>query len=510
MASINRNNLLENRPSYNEQLLSSKRRTRKLAKLYNELAQNEENIPSYTHQQYDDSFEQKQNWCIGKLSSEFVDRWPSHATERRQIGREAEYPIVDKNGLCGDARLVLYRLLEMYDSLEPIYEEMMEGQRCLSKLKGMSLEFCLEVGLGVIEMITDPCPDLHTICTVHENGLSMLRNACDSLEYRILGYGTQPISTISPELMTPKIRYHKLVEVLGDMWYSFEPTASDQAHIDVEKEELIQVLNIASLLTPVVVSLMANSPIVSGKLTPWISSREGMMGGIDVQANRHGMPRNCYRDLEDWLRQICHLDYIIKIDKTTGETCAPQFTSDQRDKTKRPFIDYLTAEKATFDDFETHEHYVWHSVRPRWRYGTVELRAACQQPHDEHMAACALSLGIVEAAGAIEKWLLLQAPLQYWFQLLHACHPFVLAHGMTFRKHLPKEEAQRLDFDFESFVGHILAFVEQALETRGLGEQIYLQPVLRRFAERKSPAQTAVEIAKRKGVRGLIRHAAQT
>jgi gamma-glutamylcysteine synthetase len=52
--------------------------------------------------------------------------------------------------------------------------------------------------------------------------------------------------------------------------------------------------------------------------------------------------------------------------------------------------------------FLAHEHYVWHSTRPRTKQGTVELRAACQQPWSEHMAATALQLGLVEAMTEIQ------------------------------------------------------------------------------------------------------------
>lgn len=52
---------------------------------------------------------------------------------------------------------------------------------------------------------------------------------------------------------------------------------------------------------------------------------------------------------------------------------------------------------AGWDDFEMHEHYVWHSARPRPKQSTVELRAACQQPGSANMAVSALALAIVEA-----------------------------------------------------------------------------------------------------------------
>ena len=59
-------------------------------------------------------------------------------------------------------------------------------------------------------------------------------------------------------------------------------------------------------------------------------------------------------------------------------------------------------EEYDWPGFLAHEHYVWHSTRPRTKQGTVELRAACQQPWSEHMAATALQLGLVEAMPEIQ------------------------------------------------------------------------------------------------------------
>jgi len=442
---------------------------------------------------------------IKALADEYKSRWPVHHTERRQIGREAEFPIIDQSGKCGDARLVLQKLLELNEDLEPVYEFFVDGCQYLSKLKGERLEFCLEVGIGTLELITAPCLDLHQICTLHENGLAMLRRACKTLGYRVLGYGVQPVSPDSHELMTPKIRYHKLVDVLGEQWYSFVPTASDQAHIDVDQSEMVQILNICSLLTPVVISLTANSSVLAETKTQWMSSREGMMGCIDREHTRHGMPTSLYIDLEDWIKQICQLDYLIKIDKNSGAVSAPQSLSASQ---KAPFIDFLVSDNANFSDFEAHEHYVWHSVRPRFTYGTLELRASCQQPHTEHMGAVALSLGIVEAAKEIERWLLEQAPLECWLQVLRKYHPQAVAAGLGFQEEQESEGNSPLQIDFFAFTEEILCFVDQALEQRGLGEQVYLQPIWKRFQERKCPAQIAVDILQNDGLPALLDHLA--
>lgn len=38
-----------------------------------------------------------------------------------------------------------------------------------------------------------------------------------------------------------------------------------------------------------------------------------------------------------------------------------------------------------WDHFIFHEHYVYHSARPRSNHSTIEFRAACQQPITDYM-----------------------------------------------------------------------------------------------------------------------------
>lgn len=60
---------------------------------------------------------------------------------------------------------------------------------------------------------------------------------------------------------------------------------------------------------------------------------------------------------------------------------------------------------AEWQGFLAHDHYVWHSSRPRVRTGTLELRSACQQPWEEHMSAQALNLALVEAWRDLDSYI---------------------------------------------------------------------------------------------------------
>jgi hypothetical protein len=89
---------------------------------------------------------------------------------------------------------------------------------------------------------------------------------------------------------------------------------------------------------------------------------------------------------------------------------------------------------AEWRHFLAHDHYVWHSARPRVRQATVELRAACQQPWGEHMAAQALQLAIVEAWRDLEAWVvgdLFRGDEAAAWRCMHALHAHVVAHGLA-------------------------------------------------------------------------------
>ena len=177
-----------------------------------------------------------------------------------------------------------------------------------------------------------------------------------------------------------------------------------------------------------------------------------------------------------------------------------------------PFSDHLAQAGAGWDDFanfEMHEHYVWHSARPRPKQSTVELRSACQQPGDSHMAASALSLGLVEATPQL---------LQY---VLTGEVPSSADSGVS---ELPKDWANRLkaewprlrqlhhqamttglaNADVAEFSAGALEICSQGLERRGIGESKWLLPLFSRLEVRQNPAQLAQATLEAGGMEKLI------
>jgi gamma-glutamylcysteine synthetase len=418
---------------------------------------------------------------IDALAVEFVSHFPVELRGPRTIGREAEYPVVTATGEAADVR----RLWEPLQSLGDfrVQHDSFNPNRLIVSLEDDQAGYTLEVGLGTVEVITGPCADLFELQAAHEAAMRRLLQAAARLDYRILGYGIQPLTPPSLDLMAPKHRYQVIYKALGQPWLWFTLTASDQVQIDISGPELVRMINFGNLMAPVMVALCANSPIWEGRSQPYISAREGQMGQIHAAEYRHGMVARPFEDAADFIetmsRQIClvlrqNLQYSVY---------------------NQPFLTYLAQHGPDFPAYLLHEHYIWNSARARTNHATIELRPACQQPWPEHMAAAALGLGLVEAAGAIEALLERLFGADTW-PALRAYHQQVIAHGLAAPPPAPDLLLQ------------IVTLAAEALRQRGRGEEIFIESLFGRLRQGANPAQRALQIFQQEGLAALVAQAA--
>ena len=426
------------------------------------------------------------------LAATFAVHFPAQLAGPRRVGREAEFPIVDRSGRAAEVAR-LWSLLQMApgDVLkvkrDAVNSELVVG------LDGASYSYALEVGRGTIELNVGPCDTLFGLEALFRVGLARLVQAAGQLGWRVLGYGVQPLTPATRALLSPKQRYAALADVMGDDWVWYTVTASDQLHVDVSRGEAVAVLNFANLMAPVVVALCANSPVVAGALTGSCSSREARM--VDaVHGQRHGMIARPYADFTDFVARLSGMRSLLRRE---GARLLP----DGRlfDEVLRADVGLsgggtghrLLATGDCFDAFLLHDHYVWHSARLRSAYGTVELRPACQQPPHEAMAAAALYLGLVEGRGEITDHV--QGVLAgYWERMMQY-------HRATVRDGLAAEEPAA------GFLAEVLTLAEKALARRGQGEERMLAPLWGRLERRENPAQRVARVFEEEGVAGLVR-----
>jgi gamma-glutamylcysteine synthetase len=419
---------------------------------------------------------------IAEIAGRFAAGFPESRDSVRTLGREAEFPVVNDAGEAADVRALWAPLAA---SPGPALRPKYDGEMVVS-LECEDYTYSLEVGWGTVEIITGPRRDLQALRAVHEVALSRLYRVAEALDFRILGYGTQPLTPPSAALMSPKERYGVLYEVLGDPWYWFTVTASDQVHVDIDRRELVAQINLVNLLAPVVIGLCANSSVQAGELSGFMSSREARMGEIHAGHGRHGMPLGPFADLEDFIGRLSDQPFLVHNDTGSYRPMSGLFSEWLLD---------CEDPDARWKGYLMHEHYIWNSGRPRPRIGTIELRSACQQPHASHMAGAALGLGLVEAAPQIAG--LLDRTLgEHAWPAMRAWHKAVVREGLAAEEPAP------------GLLAGILERARDAVAARGFGEASLLAPLEARLEARKNPAQLAAEAFEQGGVALLVEQTA--
>jgi gamma-glutamylcysteine synthetase len=316
-----------------------------------------------------------------------------------------------------------------------------------------------------------------------QTAVSRLVHAAARFGWRVLGYGVQPASPPTIGLMSPKQRYLSLYRAMGEAWLWYTVTASDQLQFAIGRDEALHMLNYGNLMAPIIIALCANSPVFGGKLSPYCSSREGVMAGIRAAEHRHGMPPAPFASLYDFVRTLSQPTYLIR--QAEGEVVP----------SSRPFAAYLAENGPDFQAFLYHEHYIWNSARLRAAYGTLEVRPACQQPWSEHMAAAALILGLAEASHSILAYIQGALGEDYW-QGLRIYHQQAIRHGLAAPQPAPE------------FLPEVVQRAQAGLAARGRGEDALLAPIWARLSRRQNPAQRARAVFQADGLPALVQAAA--
>ncbi len=395
----------------------------------------------------------------------FLERFRSGFSSRpiplRKVGREAEYPVVDENGHAFDISRLWGDLVGPGLTRERASDGMIVG------LNGLQYSYASEVGTGTIEVITGPRHDLLQLQKDHDAAVARLVAVAAQHGARVLGLGAQPLTRASAELMTPKARYQVLHRVIGDPWLTFTATASDQKHVDVAGPEVVPMTKLCNLLSPVIIALCANSSIVGGESAGVVSWRESSMGTIQPEHGRHGMPHIPAETLAHHMEMLCELPHLM--DRKDGVATPGDL---------RPFADVMKGmdPDEAWRAFMVHDHYIWHSARPRSRQGTVEIRCACQQPWDSNMAVAALSVGIVSGAAEIAQFIQDTLGSDAW-EIMRQWH------GMTVRLGLAAPEPK------DGLILGVLERARSALRARGRKEAPLIEPLFWRLQRKENPAQ---------------------
>lgn len=416
------------------------------------------------------------------LADRFLADFPETVNRPRTVGRELELPLVAATGQAADVRR-LWDLLLAYGDLKARSDA--GNPNLIVEAAGPDGGFAIEVGVGTMEINTRPCHSLLEVQTIAERMVARLVRVAAAYGWVALGYGVQPVTAPALSLMTPKQRYQSLYRAMGTEWLWYTVTAADQVHVAIARAEAIPILNFANLMAPVIIALCANSPVYANTLSPYCSGREAQHVLIHANEFRHGMPVRPFRDAVDFVERVAQATYLIRRDAAQGAVIPGT----------KPFADSLREHGPDYAAFLHHEHYVWNSARARAAYGTIEVRPACQQPWREHMAAAALSVGLIEAHAPIQAYVEDVLGDDYWAEM-RTFHRQAIRSGLAAPQPAP------------GFLAEIVRLAEEGLRSRGQGEEILMEAIFDRLARRENPAQRLRRIYRTDGMAGLLAAAA--
>ena len=408
------------------------------------------------------------------LAERYTARFRETLRPMRLVGREAEFPLVHTDGRAGDV-LRLWEPLLAGGGFVPQYDDP-DTRTVIEALAGPDGRVEVEVGRATIELVLGPYEDLWQL---EEGSARLLRQVAEIAQevgMRVLGFGIQPRTNAAPALMTPKRRYAHLARAAGPAWWRFTTTAADQIQVDITRAEITDVVNLLNLLSAPLIALTANSSVYAGRPGRYVSGREWLLGTLGQ--NRAGMTPGPFTSVEEFVNYICRYRcYVLRRDGGFRIY-------------NRPFEDYLHEHGPDLDAYLWHEHYTWNSARPRAHNSTIEIRPACQQPHDESLVVAALSLGWVEALADVRAFLA-DALSDPWTAMRRYRRDAII-HGL-----LAKEPVKR-------FVEDVLRIAEAGLRRRGRGEEKFLRPLWNRLEERASPGHRARDLVRSQGVAALV------
>jgi glutamate--cysteine ligase len=419
--------------------------------------------------------------ALADLAERFSSQFRADLGPCRRVGREAEFPVVDEHGRAADLG-PLWTSLQRQPGFAAEYDRP-PNRPPLVALHSRGLVISAEVGRSTLELSLGPYDDLHQLEAGLAAALARVRSAARPLGLRLLGYGIHPRSTASPRLMTPRRHYHAYLRALGRAWLSLTTTASDQVHVDIRRDEVPLAVNTLNLLSGPLIALCANSSVYAGRAGAYLSGREAVLRALGE--TRYGMTPRHLKGTADLVRYLC------------GFRCPLLFRQGRYVTPRGSFLTWLGSLSAPsqaeerWRAFLWHDHYIWNSARARVAHSTIEVRAACQQPPDETLAANALILGWVESMPAVAEYFERTLGAQAWPRL-RRYRRAVLRRGLRAPEPAP------------GMLAHLVEMAAHGLGRRDRGEGGWLEAIRSRLAARRNPADRARAAFRRGGVAALL------
>ncbi len=310
--------------------------------------------------------------------------------EQWGVGAEMEKLVVDTE--TGEA--ASYQRIEaLLESLlasrdwQPVREK---GR--LIGLLGQDSSVTLEPG-GQLELSGALCPDLYCCRKDFCSYVSEILQAAQPLGLTFLGLGVQPFTSLQGIDWLPKPRYAIMsayMQQTGDMGQNMmKQSAGLQVNLDFADEaDCIDKLKASQLLAPLFYALFANSPLLDGQPSGFLSTRGEIWARTD--SDRSGLIPGLFNEGADL---GCYVEYALDVPMYFIVRQDQLFDmTRERFSFRRYLAEGFSGFQATLGDWDQHLSTLFPEVRLRPQ---IELRSADSLPPELTLSVAALSKGLL-------------------------------------------------------------------------------------------------------------------
>ena len=396
------------------------------------------------------------------------------------IGIELEFPIVHTKDQPTDIEVTKDLMRFLVDALSLEVEKVDQEGNPIQLVEPISQDCILfEVSYTTLEFAFGRAQNIQEVEGRFETYMKVIQEKLGKKDHAIQGWGIHPNWSQNDNRPVAYPRYQMLMDYLSMGSHQESAHLHDfpqygaficgsQVQLDVSTANYLRVINAFTQIEAAKAYLFANSEFSGADWDTRISRdifwEESMHG---IYPENVGVNAKLFKDEDDFF------DYLdrsaIFTAERDGETYyfSPIRARDYLATDEIPA--YTLNGKETLlvpqeKDFETHRSYQYQDLTTR---GTIEFRSVCTQPLDRTFASAAFHLGLLVNLDKLETYL--------------ETAPFFENFGRDY-KSLRRQFSKKQLTDEEKagvvqFSKDLLAIAEQGLESRGLREMTYLEPL---------------------------------
>ena len=309
--------------------------------------------------------------------------------DKRFIGAELEKLVIVRD--TGEAAPydLIEQLLKQLEA-EPGWQGIYENDHLIA-LKGEDSSITLKPG-GQLELSGALCSDIHCCHGDLVKHLKQISQKAADLNLAFLGLGIQPFSSLESIEWLPKDRYKIMGPYMkrlgGHGQEMMTLSAGVQINLDfTDADDCLEKLRFGMMLSPLLYALFANSPLLHGEPSGFLSTRGAFWSTTDP--DRSGLIMALFDSdatLETYVDYALAVPmYFIIRDGRFVDLTGQRFSFNQF--WKEGFAEYT----ATMDDWILHLSTIFPEIR---LHPQLEIRSIDALPREMSLAAAALLKGL--------------------------------------------------------------------------------------------------------------------